>query len=80
MEVAEQEPDRRRLAGPVRTEEAEDLALVDLDVEVRQCPYRGSCRTARSMDRAPAAVRLREAVRRDRAHDPRLHLYAVRRR
>ena len=30
----EQQPDRRRLAGAVRTEEAEDLALLDREVDV----------------------------------------------
>src|SRR5207237_4513288 len=60
MEEAEQEPDRRALAGAVRAEEAEDLARLDVD---RQ-PLEGR-------DRAPVA--LAQAVRRDDAHGTRLH-------
>ena len=36
MEEAEEQADERRLAGAVGPEEAEDLALLDLDVEVGQ--------------------------------------------
>ncbi len=69
MEEAEQQPDHRRLARPVRAEEAEDLALVDLDREFLEGPDLGRRTTAREVDRARAvAVSLREPGRDDRLH------------
>ena len=39
-EQAEQDPDRHRLPGAVRSEEAVDLAAVDLEIELVERPRR----------------------------------------
>src|SRR5215210_4507058 len=69
MQKAEQQADRRRLASPVRPEEAEDLALVDTDGEACQGAY---LLVAPARRKACAAVVLRQRDGLDDGHVLRL--------
>ena len=71
VEIAEQQPDRGRLARAVRAEEPEDLALADADRQVVEGPdvAPGARPSAGSMDRRlPVAVPLRQAGGRQGVH------------
>ena len=69
VEVAEQQPDRRRLARAVRPEEAEDLALADRDREVLERPDLAGRLVAGPVDRRLAmAVPLRQPGGREGVH------------
>ena len=64
VEIAEEQADRRGLAGPVGPEEPEDLARLDADRE----PVEGTHLAAPTEGQAMAGVRLRQAGRDDGVH------------